>query len=332
MTLKPCNLLCFFPGLVSAERPVDLWNHHTSQEYSYCCAWCIKCEPQHFLIPRFLQVLLLRLVFNYAASVSQVSDTVPGCTELPTLKRQCNIWKNGTHWCTRGGVEVLVEVIEQNTVVLLLMRCIQGQEMECIKLRSAIVGKILATKEKFCPRVEVQEYFPIASGIASYPKLDITAAVKVEMREVAKTIQEGTPCVLYHGEMVSLEKLLYFEPYSTLGEDLLSSLFHPDNCNKVLPSEFLMKISTLRYPALQHFISMLQIPPTEVSIYHGNWPRNPPVVLHHVLDQAWKSRRAGGGTYQELREEFDKYSIFCGRNPLTMFTRDTKSKGIPCRQ
>lgn len=53
---------CFFPGLVSAERPVDLWNHHTSQEYSYCCAWCIKCEPQHFLIPRFLQVLLLRLV------------------------------------------------------------------------------------------------------------------------------------------------------------------------------------------------------------------------------------------------------------------------------
>ena len=317
---------CFFPGLVSAGRPVDVWNHQTSQSYSYCCGWCIQCQPQHFLSPRFLQVLLLRLVFNYAASVSQDSDTA----ELPALKRRCNIWKNGTHWCTRGGVEVLVEVIEQNTVVLLLMRCIQGQEMECIKLRSAIVRKILATKEKFCPRVEVQEYFP---DIASYPNRDIIAALEVEMREVANTIQEGSPCVLYHGgEMVSLEKLLYFEPYSTLGEDLLSSLFHPDNCNKELPSEFLMKISTLRYPALQHFINMLQIPPTEVSMYHETWPRNPPIVLHHVLDQAWKSRKAGGGTYQELREDFDKYSIFCGRNPLTLFTRDMKSKGIPCRQ
>ena len=313
---------CFIPGLVNSERPVGVWNHQSSQEYSYCCGWCIECKPQHFLSPRFLQVLLLRLVFNYAASVSQDSDTA----ELPTLNRQCNIWKNGTHWCTRDGVEVLVEVIEQNTVVLLLMRCIKGQEMECVKLRSAIIGKILATKEKFFPRDEVQEYFLIASDIANYPNININAVAKIEMKEVANTVQKPNSCILYHSGMVSLEKLLYFEPYSTLGNDLLNSFFHPDNCNKELTANYLGDISRKCYPALQHFVSMLHIPSIEVSMYHKDWSGNPTVVLHHVLDQAWRSRQElqGGGTYQKLREEFDKYSIFCGRNPLTLCTRDIR--------
>ena len=299
----------FFPGLISARRPAAIWTQSNHPDYSYSCGWCVQCKPQQFLTPRFLQILLLRLVFSYAAAISNDSDPVG----VPALKRICDIWKNGTHWCTRGGVEVLVEVIEQNTVVRLLMRCIRGQEMECVKLRSAIIRKILTIKEKFCPQVEMQEYFLNASDIASYP--NVNQFGKVEMKEVTETVQDAAPCILHQGGMISLDKLLYFEPYSTLGRKLLTLIFDPENNDKKVPTEILMEISTLRHPALQHFTQMLQVPLNEVDFYQDTWPNHPRIVLHHVFVY-WQSLKTNGGTYQELREEFEKYSIFCGRNIL----------------
>ena len=303
-----CNIF-FFPGLISAKRPAAIWNQPNHPDYSYSCGWCVQCKPQQFLTTRFLQVLLLRLVFSHAAVISQDSDTV----EIPALKRICDVWKNGTHWCTRSGVEVLFELIEQNTVVLLLMRCVQGQEMECVKLRSGIIRNILAAKEKFCSQVETQEYFLKASDVSSYPNVDELA--KVEMKEVVRTIQDAAPCILHQGGMISLDKLLYFEPYSTLGKKLLSLFFDPENNDKKVPTEILMEISTLHHPALQLFTQMLQVPLNEVDFYQETWPNHPRIVLHHVFVY-WQSLKTNGGTYQELREEFERYSIFCGRNIL----------------
>ena len=249
-------------------------------------------------------------MFSYAAANSQDSST----TKVPTLKRRCDVWKNGTHWCTRSGVEVLVEVTEQNTVMLLLMRCVQGQEMECVKLRSSIIGKILTAKGKFCSQVEMQEYFFNASDITSYPT-SVDNLAKVEMSEVIKTVQEAAPCILHEGGMISLDKLLYFEPYSTLGKKLLTSIFDPENNDKKVPTEILLEISTLRHPALQHFTHMLQVPSSEVDFIRENWRDHPSVILHHVFEY-WQGRKINGGTYQELREDFEKYSIFCGRKIL----------------
>ena len=300
----------FFPGLVVAERPAGIWTQTNHPNYSYSCGWCVQCKPQQFLTSRFLQVLLLRLVFNYAAAINRDSDAVG----VPALNRSCDVWKNGTHWCSRSGVEVLVEVIEQNTMVLLLMRCIQDQEMECVKLRSAIIRKILAAKDKFSSQVEMQEYFLNASDVSSYPT-SVDKLTKVEMSEVIKTVQDAAPCILYQGGMISLNKLLYFEPYSTLGEKLLTSIFDPDNNDKKVPTEMLHEISTLCHPTLQHFTHMLQVPSNEVAFYHEQWKGHPSIVLHHVFEY-WQSRKAKGRTYQELREEFEKYSIFCGRSIL----------------
>ena len=324
------NSFFFFPGLINAERPVNVWNQQDSQDWSYSCGWCIQCKPQQFLTTRFLQVLLLRLVFSYAAVVDEESDTV----EAFGLKRRCNIWNNGTQWCSRCGVEVLVEVIEQNSVVLLLIRCFQGQEMECVKLRSAIIARIIAAKEKFCPRVDVKEYFITASDFVCYPNLDITAAVKVEMREVAKTVRDATPCLLYHrSNTVPLDRLLYFEPYSTLGKDLLTSVFDPENSNKKVPTEVLLKISSLRHRALQCFACLLHVPNEELLMHQKTWEGHPSFILHHVFEY-WQDLKSNGGTYQELREEFDKYSIFCGRNPLNECTQECMgaAKGTPSGQ
>ena len=322
ISLDSESLFFFFPGLIRAKRPVNIWTQPSHPDYSYSCGWCIQCKPQQFLTPRFLQVLLLRLVFSYAAAINQDSDPVENSytvkdtdlVKVSGLNRICDVWKNGTHWCTRDGVEVLVEVIEQNTMVLLLMRCVQGQEMECVKLRSAIVRKTLAAKEKFCSQVETQEYLLDASDVSSYPT-SVDKLAKVDMKEVIKTVQDAAPCILHHGGMISLNKLLYFEPYSTLGKELLSLIFDPKNNDEKVPTETLLKISTLRHPALQHFTHMLQVPCNEVAFYQETWQRHPSFVLHHVFEY-WQGMKTNGGTYQELREVFEKYSIFCGRNPL----------------
>ena len=301
----------FFPGLISAKRPTAIWSQSNLSDYSYSCGWCVQCKPQQFLTPRFLQVLLLRLVFSYAAAISQDSDTV----EVSGLNRICDVWKNGTHWCSRSGVEVLVEVIKQNTVVLLLMRCVKGQEMECVKLRSAVIRKILAAKEEFCSQVEIQEYFLKASDVSSYPT-SVNKLAKVYMSEVINTVNEGAQCILdHHGRMVLLDELLYFEPFSKLGKKLITAIFDPENNDKEVSKETLKDISDLHHTALQQFVHMLQVPSSEVAFYHEQWRDHPSVILHHVFVY-WQGRKANGGTYLELRKEFEKYSIFCERNLL----------------
>ena len=37
----------------------------------------------------------------------------------------------------------------------------------------------------------------------------------------------------------------------------------------------------------------------------------------HILE-AWVEQQASPATYRKLRQELDKYSIFCGRNPLDL--------------
>ena len=180
--------------------------------------------------------------------------------------------------------------------------------------------------------MEINEYFIDNSDLANYPNMDITAPI--EMREVTKTICDATPCILYHqSKMVPLDRLLYFEPYSTLGKSLLISLFDPENSCKKIPTEVLLKISHLRHRALQYFVCMLQVPNEELLMHQETWRDHPSFILHHILEY-WQDTKSNGGTYQELREEFDKYSIFCGRNPLNVCTQENieAAKGTPCVQ
>jgi len=136
------------------------------------------------------------------------------------------------------------------------------------------------------------------------------------------TVCDATPCILYHrSKTVPLDRLLYFEPYSTLGKDLLTSIFDPENSTKEVPTEVLLKISSLRHRGLQQFVYMLQVPNSELSMYQETWRDSSTIVLHHVFEY-WQCLKSNGGTYQELREEFDKYSIFCGRNPLDECTQE----------
>jgi len=144
----------FFPALISVETPITpLWEEDS--RFTYQSGWFLKCsQPEYFFTPRFLQVLLLRLAFSFALA----PDSCNFQADLPVLRRKCSIWKNGIYWVNMDGVASLVEMDRHNRELYIFMRCLNGTEVNCAKLRSAIIHNILRAMKQFCPKVDTLEY------------------------------------------------------------------------------------------------------------------------------------------------------------------------------
>ena len=114
----------------------------------------LQCnQPEHFFLPRFLHVLLLRLAFSFA-----LSPDTPDCDSgLPVIQKKCSVWKNGISWANRHGVEALVEVVEKSRRVNVMLRCLNDAEVRCSQIRSAVITKVLDAKKEFCPKISVSE-------------------------------------------------------------------------------------------------------------------------------------------------------------------------------
>ena len=305
--LNEKSVYYFFPGFVMSEKPNMLWDLPKDSEspYSFSSGWILQCQSKQFFDTRFLHVLLLRLTFKFVVSSSEAS----------VLKKQCDIWKNGIHWGTRNGVEIMVELIEEKTVVLMLVCCFKGQELEAVKLRTAVLKKIWEAKQEFCPKAEANEYLihpselrQISSQTLKSPKISIT--------EIAQTIVEGSPFVICpsNNKPLPLDTLLYYEPYSRMGKDHIEMLFSKKNINDSISPDTLLSLSNFLHPVYQHLIKALKIPPAELGYHTEKWRDHPVQMLHHLFE-SWASRKEQP-TFGTLRSEFDQYSIFFGRDPL----------------
>ena len=305
--LNEKSVYYFFPGFVMSEKPNMLWDSPKDSEspYSFSGGWILQCQSKQFFDTRFLHVLLLRLTFTFVASSSEAS----------VLRKQCDIWKNGIHWGTRNGVEIMVELIEEKTVVLMLVRCFKGQELEAVKLRTAVLKKIWEAKQEFCPKAEANEYLihpselrQISSQTLKVPKISIT--------EIAQTIVEGSPFVICpsNNKPLPLDTLLYYEPYSRMGKDHIEMLLSKKNINNSISPDTLLSLSNFLHPVYQHLVKVLKIPPAELGYHTEKWRDHPVQMLHHLFE-SWASRREQP-TFGTLRSEFDQYSIFFGRDPL----------------
>lgn len=139
----------FFPGLISPEEPKD--NIWTSGEFEFYSGWCLKCDhEQQFFNLRFLHTLLLRLSFGYA-----VTKSASGMCE----QIECTLWKNGLRWLNLDGIETIVEMVEDRKAVLLLIRMKKDSTLKGLKLRAAIISKVLETKKEYCSRIATSESF-----------------------------------------------------------------------------------------------------------------------------------------------------------------------------
>ena len=274
--------LYFFPALVSIDHPEE---SYMSIEKTHCkSGWSSQCvRSEQFLPPRFLHVLLLRLAFLYAVAPEQVEQD----KTWPVIQRRCNVWKSGIHWLNRGGVEAIVEVVEHNTAVTLVIGCLKGREMACIKHRSEVIGTILEVKKIFCEAVELRESF-INPNQLSYPLKGLQLLPSFTITEIASVIaQEKNTATSKQGvcpTMCGIDDLLYFEPYACFNPKLLAKLFADENSNKVASDVFHYEADNVDRTKMNAFKKAAHLSPNS--------------------------------TYKDMKSALNMYSVFCGRNPL----------------
>ena len=311
----------FFPALVSIDAPkqvaptevapakdapLRVWE--ASDDFGYHSGWVLQCQPEKFFTPRFLQVLLLRLAFSFAL----IPDKQEINSDLPAIRRRCDVWKSGIFWCNRDGIEVLVEV-HQSQAVHVLLRCLNNREIDCIHLRSAVIQKVLTARQEFCPRVSTRESLIHPKDTTQYPLKPTTELRLFSISEVSKAIIAGKPCVV--SPPMNLENLLYYEPYAHLKESILQTLFEkPPNCEKEVSDSFLYEMADCIHTKMDYFVKMLK---PQASMLQNMIDQAPPGSTHAIvrLFQLWRLR-SSKGSYQCLRTELDQFSVFAGRNPL----------------
>ena len=299
--------LFFFPELVSLDVPQVTWQ--PSDQFDYHSGWIFQCtKPEQFLMPRLLQVLLLRIAFRFAFKSSSSSDSF-------ALPRNCTIWKNGISWSSRSGVEALLEVRDQNTV-LVLLRCFKGSEMNLVQLRSSIIMTVLETKEEFCPRVVMEDYLIRPTDAHHYPPSQTSL---VSLAEVVQSMKENEEYTFDKArKMVRLDELLFFEPYKGLGTPLLQELFNEvaENYHTEIRDEFLYRIADKVYHETDHFITLFKPSPSRLAFLVSQAPPGESHKLVRVF-QLWREPFGEDGSRCNLRKKLDEFSVFAGRNPLS---------------
>ena len=314
-----------FPALLTSEnRPQVL---HESNESSYCCSWLMfsTVEDRFFTI-RFLHVLLLRLAFLFAPPQD---DATPSSskTRSAALSRRCNMWENGISWPDTNGVKACFELKNLKTVIL-KMTCMEGREIHCVRLRTKLINVIVEAKNEFCPRVNVEEcIMEVEAGNFQRVMECPSHSIKYLSSMIADQDPTDDPdLILTHSDGSTgkqISKLLYFDSYVVLSSDLITQLFSKENTKKLVSITFITKLASHMYPFSDSLEQVLNPDPSVFSekckdqVQSLGEKSRRQLKCKHILE-TWVEQLGPTATYRKLRQELNKYSIFCGRNPLNL--------------
>ena len=286
-----------FPALTQSEPPHDLWRPNPLISYSkYSSCWVLQYHGhQHYLSPRFHQVLLLRLAFTHALPV-EPHEADPTC---PTLQQACTLWKNGIKWTTTSFVDALVEISDHK--VVLLLRCKKGKEFALVKIRAKVITEIMKAKNEFCSSSETVESFVLN------PQYPVDSKVAVSVSKLAHSLTHHEEAVLVDPHTpVDVSHLLYFESYKFCNQQCLVDMYSKQLESCKLTPQFIENAAS-SISRVDDFCTVLNVPLHKVAVdgaYHKA----------ERMFQVWQTQTEG--TYQCLRQHMDKYSVFSGRNIL----------------
>lgn len=295
---SPTERFFFFPALVVTEEPKQVWED--IEEFCYHFGWMLRCsKPEDFFLPHFLHVLLLRLAFSFDLT----RDTQDLSVDNPVIQGECHVWKNGIYWLNRFGLGVLVEVVDNSRKVNVVVRCLQGVNIECAQLRSAVIAEVLQAIDDYCPGISVTETFISPAEAVQHP-LNPSHGGLIAAAEVAKAVCLPAPYALNASyQLIELQKVLLFEPYANFGAIHLGTLFAEENEKCKVNAEF--------------FNSVVQLLKLPLDTLHKVFFKASSVESIDTVGNIfplWCSHSEG--TYQCLRQTLDAFSVFAGRNPL----------------
>ena len=321
-----------FPALLTSENiPQVLQESHESHYY---CGWFMHSTAKHqFFTIRLLHVLLLRLAFLFALPQDNAIPTVSE-VESPVLKRSCTMWKSGITWHDTNGVSTHFEVRELKTVIL-IMSSMKGSEIHCVRLRAQLIKTILKARKEFCPRVDVEECIMEveSEGLVEAVQKCPSQSTKYSLKYLSDRI--STRDASDHQDLVlvnpdgspgkQISELLYFEPYTLLTSDLITQMFSRHTSSLIVSDAFLSELAA-RFYLHKNILSQILMPQPrllseklkmDVHSLHSLDEMSKHLKCVYILE-AWMEQQESPATYRKLRQELDKYSIFCGRNPLDL--------------
>ena len=307
----------FFPDQVLSVSPSHLWISDTN--YKNYFGWCLKSKD-NFFFPRFVQVLLLRIATQH--DLVDMQDPISD-NSLPQLRPGTKIWKSGISWINQG-CEIIIEVIEHNTGIIIMARCWDNYKVSHYRICSAVVRTVLKVKEDIYPPQESEEYIINPEQMNKYPLSHTSVLQVVSIRElVHSSLHHESDVVLYNMGakhdphfhiQLTMDNLIGFDPILVLSKASLTALFSGGDCE--------MSRDTLRIIAddlSDHWEPMCKV----LGVYSKEFQRklkdNPPDPTEKCLRSIHEAYRVSGCssvTRKWLREKLEKYSILCGRNPL----------------
>ena len=196
--------------------------------------------------------------------------------------------------------------------------------VKCMFHRSSVIQAVLSTRANICPQVSTTEFLIHPSSV-EYPLKVSEGITLFSLAAVARAIANAKPCVVSDCgknkdiEFLKVENLLCFEPYSDSGKEVLKEIFNDDNYNKKVTDNFIYRITDSIAHRAQEIqkkkwlMNVFELPFIQLQEQTSRVPEGPTRELIGLF-QTW--RQCNSGTYQCLRETLDKFSVFCGRNPL----------------
>ena len=302
----------FFPDLTKEKAPKDVWQEDS--RFTYKFGWILKCSESdctNFFTPRFLQVLLVRLTCRFALT------SHPDSPVRVRPSKGCTIWMKGIRWKDPNLLgEILVELIEQNTAVAVLMKCMHtttttiNKEMQFLKLRSSLIQEIISIKSKHCSNLNTTQFLIHPELVQQYPLRSVSG---LPLSDVASAIVNKQPSIVEpSGEFLLLSDLLLFDPFQNFGAELLQELSssYQHSREVKVPESTLRSISMAGEHSWEKLAEILEIGQDLVSKLRMDTTVHKTKIqkCQSVLDH-WSSRK---GTYSQLYEQLSSYSIFTG--------------------
>ena len=142
----------FFPALCSVDKSEMSWV--TPPDLSYSIGWLARCaDPFDYFPPRFLHVLLLRLVFRFTlCAQNEASGASP---DHRHFQRICTMWKTGVHWLMAEGVECMVEMVNGKRLVVITKS--EGDNSgNCISVFRRVISSVMETRVDLCHSIKLQ--------------------------------------------------------------------------------------------------------------------------------------------------------------------------------
>ena len=143
----PGESFVFFPAFCNLDKCVSV---NTLCDLTYSIGWLARCTcPFDHFPPRFLHVLLLRLVFRFALSAPSQSIVSSSSPEHSHFKRRCTMWKTGVHWLMTEGVECMVELVDGSKGVVIITKSEEDLAENCANVFNKIFSCVMDPRKSF---------------------------------------------------------------------------------------------------------------------------------------------------------------------------------------